>query len=168
MTVHSAMAQLLSRDIKALAMEVSSHGLHQGRVNGVSFKGAVYTNISRDHLDYHGHMDAYVAAKLELLRADGLQFVAANADDASFAAVRQVLPQSVRLLPYSASGLTTLDDGAVLAARNVRQDAGGLAFAAHWQGEVAQVRAPLFGYFNVDNLLATLAVLLGLDYSLPV
>jgi UDP-N-acetylmuramoyl-L-alanyl-D-glutamate--2,6-diaminopimelate ligase len=174
LTVHGAMAQLAEEGFKALAMEVSSHGLHQGRVNGVRFQGAVYTNISRDHLDYHGYMAAYQAAKLELLRAEGLRFVAANADDASFEAVCRHLPEGVRLLPYSAEGRTECrvqnaqasSLKPALAAAGISLSAAGLSFTAHWQGQMALVRAPLFGHFNVDNLLAALAVLLGQGYSL--
>ncbi len=68
------LAELLKTKKKIVAMEVSSHGLQQGRVNGVTFKGAVFTNISRDHLDYHGTMDAYLQAKLTLLSKKGIRF----------------------------------------------------------------------------------------------
>ncbi|TAN53839.1 MAG: UDP-N-acetylmuramoyl-L-alanyl-D-glutamate--2,6-diaminopimelate ligase [Methylococcaceae bacterium] len=166
LTLHGAMAQLADQGVKALALEVSSHGLHQGRVNGVHFKGAVFTNLSRDHLDYHGDMQAYLAAKLTLLRAPGLEFVVANRDDPSFDAVRAAVPQGVRLLAFSATGQGS-GEGEVLSAHDIQQDTAGLAFSVHSQGGAAQVKAPLFGRFNVDNLLAGLAVLLALGYELP-
>ena len=64
LAIQKILAELVKNKKRTVAMEVSSHGLEQGRVNGVKFKGAVFTNISRDHLDYHGTMDAYVQAKL--------------------------------------------------------------------------------------------------------
>ncbi|MEN8260953.1 MAG: Mur ligase family protein, partial [Pseudomonadota bacterium] len=67
-TLHSILAELERLGAKAVAMEVSSHGLDQGRTQGVRFRAAVFTNITRDHLDYHGTMEAYVEAKLRLLR----------------------------------------------------------------------------------------------------
>lgn len=167
LTLHSAMAQLADSGVKALALEVSSHGLHQGRVNGVHFKGAVFTNLSRDHLDYHGDMTSYLAAKLMLLQAPGLEFVVANRDDPSFDAVCAAVPEGVRLLAFSAAGQRAQQENyALLSAHDIQQTTAGLAFTVHRQNDAAQISAPLFGRFNVDNLLATLAVLLGLGYDL--
>src|SRR5438270_609733 len=67
---------------RAVAMEVSSHGLVQGRVNGVRFACALFTNLSHDHLDYHGSMQAYGEAKAELFEISGLQTAVLNLDDA--------------------------------------------------------------------------------------
>jgi len=95
--VQRMLAELLNQGSSSVAMEVSSHGLHQGRVNNVQFKGAVYTNISRDHLDYHGNMDDYLQAKLQLLKSPNLEFVVINADDAYSAQIIAAVPQSVRI-----------------------------------------------------------------------
>src|SRR5947207_12890841 len=79
--VHETLAQFRDAGIALVAMEVSSHGLDQGRVNGVAFDTALFTNLSRDHLDYHGTMAAYGAAKAKLFAWPGLRFGVVNADD---------------------------------------------------------------------------------------
>src|SRR6186713_2738701 len=79
---HELLAQFHAAGAQAVAMEVSSHGLDQGRVNGVAFDVALFTNLTRDHLDYHGTMDAYGAAKARLFAWPGLEGSVVNADDA--------------------------------------------------------------------------------------
>lgn len=79
--VHRLLAQMKGAGAGAVAMEVSSHGLEQGRVNGVAFDCALFTNLSHDHLDYHGSMEAYAAAKARLFDAPGLETAVLNLDD---------------------------------------------------------------------------------------
>jgi UDP-N-acetylmuramoyl-L-alanyl-D-glutamate--2,6-diaminopimelate ligase len=81
-TLHAALAGYLRRGAKACAMEVSSIGLDQGRVNGAAFDVAVFTNLTRDHLEYHGSMEAYAAAKARLFMQAGLGAAVLNLDDA--------------------------------------------------------------------------------------
>ena len=100
------LAELLKDKKKTVAMEVSSHGLEQGRVNGVTFKGAVFTNISRDHLDYHGTMEAYLQAKLELLKKPGLAFAVVNLDDFYSDQIIAAVPESVVVWGISVQGKT--------------------------------------------------------------
>ena len=95
--------------VVAVSMEVSSHALVQGRVNGVLFETAVYTNLSRDHLDYHGSMDAYGRAKLKLFASEGLQHAVINLDDDYSLQVQQVLAADVRRLGYSTQGKAGAD-----------------------------------------------------------
>src|ERR1700694_5699098 len=79
--LHETLATLKAAGAEVVAMEVSSHGLDQGRVNGVAFDAALFTNLSRDHLDYHGTMAAYGAARAKLLSWPGLRVGVINADD---------------------------------------------------------------------------------------
>ena len=80
--LHGLLADYLAQKAQVVAMEVSSHGLDQGRVNGVAFDVAVFTNLTRDHLDYHGDMQAYGDAKKKLFTWDGLKTAVINRDDA--------------------------------------------------------------------------------------
>jgi UDP-N-acetylmuramoyl-L-alanyl-D-glutamate--2,6-diaminopimelate ligase len=79
--VHRCLAELRDAGAKNVFMEVSSHGLSQGRVDGVKFEGAVFTNLTRDHLDYHGSMEDYASSKIKLFKRDDLKFAVVNEDD---------------------------------------------------------------------------------------
>jgi UDP-N-acetylmuramoyl-L-alanyl-D-glutamate--2,6-diaminopimelate ligase len=156
---------------QAVSMEVSSHGLVQDRVCGVEFDVAVFTNLSRDHLDYHRTMRNYRGAKARLFRLPGLKWAVVNVDDAfggELARQAQASGASVlgygfeRSLPAALRGKRAPR----LVGRNLRLGAKGLAFdaATPW-GEV-KIASPLVGRFNAFNLLATLGVLLASDYPL--
>ena len=80
-SLHRALARLKSEGVSVVAMEVSSHALDQGRVDGVRFHSAAFTNLTRDHLDYHPSMEAYGAAKARLFETEGLQHVIINVGD---------------------------------------------------------------------------------------
>jgi len=99
--IQAGLAELKQQGAKAVAMEVSSHGQVQGRTQGVRFKGAVYTNISRDHLDYHGTMEAYLQAKLRLLQAPGLAFAVINLDGAHAGQILAAVPAGVDVLGFT-------------------------------------------------------------------
>ncbi len=159
------LAEFVKAKLKNVAMEVSSHGLDQGRVNGVYFKGAVFTNISRDHLDYHGSMEDYLAAKLKLLKVPGLKFVVVNLDDTSSDQIIAAIPESVTVWGVSAKG-KSLNRGESVIAERVRHTPTGTEFNVYWQGLVQQIKTPLFGDFNVENLLCVLGVMLALGESL--
>jgi len=153
------------RDLGAqdVAMEVSSHALDQGRVNGVHFTVAVFTNLTRDHLDYHGTMQAYGAAKARLFAWPGLDWAVINVDDGFGRALADGLPAGVRRLRCAIDGAA-----AEIRASAVRTDARGLRFqlATPW-GE-AEVTTALLGRFNVANLLGVVGALgaLGVDFAL--
>lgn len=165
LTVQQILASFDKSKTKAVAMEVSSHGLDQGRVNGVYFKGAVFTNISRDHLDYHGTMENYLSAKLKLLDAPGLEFVVINLDDANSIQIVKSVPQSVTIWGVSTKA-KSIGRGVSVIADEVRHTSVGTEFTVHWQGFVQQIKTPLFGDFNVENLLCVLGVMLALGESL--
>jgi len=136
----------------ACAMEVSSHGLAQGRVNGTSFKVAVLTNLSRDHLDYHGDMENYADAKARLFSWPGLDWVVLNVDDA----FGQQLESETRPARVAGYGFQR---GAVVGEK-LRLSQAGLHLAVRTDWGNAEIDAPLLGRFNAANLLAVLTTLL--------
>ena len=136
----------------ACAMEVSSHGLAQGRVNGTTFNVAVLTNLSRDHLDYHGDMENYAAAKARLFAWPGLESVVLNLDDA----LGQQLEGETRPARVAGYGFAR---GAVVGG-SLRLTRAGLAMKVHTDWGDADLEAPLVGRFNAANLLAVLTTLL--------
>lgn len=165
LTVQQILAEFVKGKKQTVAMEVSSHGIDQGRVNGVHFKGAVFTNISRDHLDYHGSMEAYLAAKLKLLQAPGLRFVVVNLDDASCNAIIAAAPKSVEVWGVSTQG-RSVSSGKSVNAEGIQHTLAGIEFDVRWQGDVQRINAPLYGDFNAENLLCVLAVMLAMGQSL--
>jgi len=138
----------------AVSMEVSSHALVQGRVNGVEYETAVYTNLSHDHLDYHGSMDAYGRAKLQLFATEGLQHAVINLDDEFVDRVRAVVDGSVQVLTYSASGAP-----ADVRVENARFDAAGVKAELHTPWGSAQFASPLPGDFNLANVIAAVTAM---------
>jgi len=149
----------------AVAMEVSSHGLQQGRVNAVEFSGAVFTNLSRDHLDYHGGMEEYFQAKLALFTNPALKFAVVNLDDPNSSGVLQVLAENVKRWTFSTQGQVSTQAECIVA-ENIRYDTTGIAFDVVWQGRKVSAFTPLVGKFNLENVLAVLCVLLAMDYPL--
>ncbi len=158
--VQASLADLKKAGAKAVAMEVSSHGLDQGRVTALAFDVAVFTNLSRDHLDYHGTMQAYGAAKAKLFGWADLSCRVINIDD-EFGRQLAAEQHESRLLTYSQE-----DSSAYLYCRDARfSDDGVRATLVTPQGE-HHLRAPLLGRFNLSNLLAAVGALLGMDYPL--
>jgi UDP-N-acetylmuramoyl-L-alanyl-D-glutamate--2,6-diaminopimelate ligase len=146
------LAHFRQQGATACAMEVSSHGLAQGRLNGTQFSVAVLTNLSRDHLDYHGDMDSYAAAKARLFSWPGLEWAVVNLDDA----FGQRLEAEIRLASVAGYGFQR---GAVVGEK-LRLSQAGLHLAVRTDWGHAEVDAPLLGRFNAANLLAVLATLL--------
>ncbi|MGZ8190198.1 MAG: UDP-N-acetylmuramoyl-L-alanyl-D-glutamate--2,6-diaminopimelate ligase [Methylococcaceae bacterium] len=165
LAVQVILADLCKDNKSSVAMEVSSHGLEQGRVNGVYFKGAVFTNISRDHLDYHGTMEAYLQAKLELLKKPGLAFAVVNLDDPYSDQILAAVPESVVIWGISAKG-KALASGESVVAKNIEHKIDGIAFDLCWRVDVRRVTVPLYGDFNIENVLCVVAVMLAMGVSL--
>ena len=138
------LAEMADAGVSAAAMEVSSHGLHQHRVDGIRYRVAIFTNLTQDHLDYHASMEEYFEAKARLFTPAFADHAVVNADSA----------EGRRLLD---AGLTTttygLDPGADVRATDVVTTRDGLSFRV---GDV-EVRSSLRGSFNVENCLAVLA-----------
>jgi UDP-N-acetylmuramoyl-L-alanyl-D-glutamate--2,6-diaminopimelate ligase len=142
-------------------MEVSSHGLAQGRVSGIRFRGAVFTNLSRDHLDYHGDMAAYGAAKARLFDSPDLQFAVLNLDDAFGRELGERLAGRLQLLGYS------LQRAASLFVQQAHYRGNGVDATVIAPCGRLQLHSTLLGDFNLGNLLAVAAVLeeLGFDHT---
>jgi UDP-N-acetylmuramoyl-L-alanyl-D-glutamate--2,6-diaminopimelate ligase len=145
--------------VAAVAMETSSHALHQGRLAAVRFDAALFTNLTRDHLDYHQTMDEYRAAKLrlvELLKPAGA--VVLNADDPAWNGVGA--SGSRRVVRFSTSA------PADVWARDIKAGEGGMEMVLEASGGSSPVHLPLFGDFNVANAVGCAAVLWALDWPL--
>ncbi len=160
---HELLASLRDAGADAVAMEVSSHALDQGRVDAVHYDVAVFTNLTRDHLDYHGDMDSYGAAKAKLFTREGLRAAVVNTDDAFGASLLSSLSQGFAAIGTSARGSAQ----AHVRAEGVVLDASGIAFDLVVGGTSSEsvrhaVRSPLLGRFNIDNLLAVAGVLQAL------
>ena len=150
--------RLVNAGVRTVAMEVSSHSLDQHRVEGVAFDAAVFTNLTRDHLDYHQTMERYLQAKsrlLEHIAAGGVTVV--NADDAVWAS----LPAAGRVVRFSAEGRE-----ADVRAHEVRFGPRGSEWTLEAGGERVAVRLPLIGSFNVANALGAAAAAWALGVPL--
>jgi UDP-N-acetylmuramoyl-L-alanyl-D-glutamate--2,6-diaminopimelate ligase len=153
------LAQMRDAGCGHAVMEVSSHGLHQGRTRGLDFEVAVFTNLTGDHLDYHGSMEAYRAAKgllFESLKKDATACIHGSDPAADWFAGRT----RARVLRFGAG--TNMD----IRAENVRPGPDGVRFLLVTPDGSAEVRSPLLGAHNVENLLAAAAAAHGL--GLPV
>ena len=169
--VHGLLAEYLRQGAQTAVMEVSSHALTQGRVNGVHYDVALLTNLTRDHLDYHGDMQSYAAAKRRLFDWASLKHAVLNLDDAFGAE----LAESLQDAPVEVVGYGLHDESLKLAERlgirmvygNLTQaDAQGLTLQLHTSWGAAALHSKLIGRFNAANLLGALAVLLVSEIEL--
>jgi UDP-N-acetylmuramoyl-L-alanyl-D-glutamate--2,6-diaminopimelate ligase len=142
--------------IDSVAMEVSSHALMQGRVERVQFDVAVYTQLSRDHLDYHGDMESYFQAKARLFSWPGLGSAVINLDCPW--GRRLVSMTRAPMTGYSAAG----EPAAQIAAEGLMLGQDGMRFTLRCDGERIPVHTRLIGRFNIDNLLAACGALKAL------
>ncbi len=163
--LHGLLADYLAQGAQAVAMEVSSHALDQGRVNGVNYDVALLTNLSRDHLDYHSDMQHYAAAKRRLFDWQQLKYAVLNLDDEFGAELAEQLKDAeVEVVGYGLNdaslqlvehhGLRMVYGGAL------RMDAQGFTLQVHSSWGGGELRSTLLGRFNAENLLGVLAVLL--------
>lgn len=153
--VQGLLAEFRAEGATHVAMEVSSHALEQGRVGAVQFDVAAFTNLTRDHLDYHGSMEAYGAAKAKLFAWPSLHAAVINIDDAFGRELAAQLPAHARALRYSAAG----DDQADIAATAVTTSSEGLNFVLRTPWGERRVSSRLLGRFNVANLLTVVGCL---------
>ncbi len=152
-TVQHRLADYLRQQAQVVAMEVSSHGLDQFRVNGVAFTTAVFTNLTRDHLDYHGDMDAYGASKARLFHWDGLRHAVINIDDAFGQTLAAGIDrQRTEVYTY---GLT----GGDITVTRLDASLAGLHLDVRTPWGEGHIDTPLLGRFNAANLLACLGAL---------
>lgn len=168
-TIHHFLADMRDRGASDVVMEVSSHGLAQGRVNGVRFDTAIFTNLSRDHLDYHDDMVSYGQSKKKLMMMPGLRYAVVNADDEFGREVLETLPETVQSIAYSLSDAMNADAavlrsslmhlGCVQGSDLKFTDKGlSMHVSSPWGDTV--IKSALYGRFNAENLLAVLSAAL--------
>lgn len=160
-TLHQSMRALKAQGIDHVALEASSHGLDQRRLDGIHFEAVAFTNLSRDHLDYHGDMDAYRNAKLRLftdLLVDGGAAVV-NVDDPEYE------PFMFAALGASATLLTVGREGAYIEVLSIKPEGYGQRVEVRHIGEKLSFHLPLTGEFQVSNAIvaAALAMSSGVD-----
>jgi len=157
------LSQMIDEGAHAVAMEVSSHALDQGRTAGIEFDTAVLTNLSRDHLDYHGSETAYADAKAKLFATPGLGWAILNWDDPFGRSLASRLPSGTRFMGYS------IDESRVDAAvvcHALEYSNHGLRLGVRTPQGDADLRVSLLGRFNAANVVAALATLLALEIPL--
>jgi UDP-N-acetylmuramoyl-L-alanyl-D-glutamate--2,6-diaminopimelate ligase len=150
--LHRLLAEMREQGVEAVAMEVSSHGLDQHRVDGIRFARAVFTNLSQDHLDYHASMEEYLAAKARLFTPSMSEAAVINHDSEEG---RRLASAGLPVITFG------LDEGADVRARRVETTTDGLAFEV----DGLRVTSTLRGQFNVENCLAAFATARSLGYD---
>ena len=162
-TCHKWLADVNSKKAKFAVMEVSSHALTQYRVNNIRFDSAIFTNLSRDHLDFHGDMDSYAKAKSELFKLAGLKNAIINSDDEAGRKIADDLSSNINCVRY---GLDKNHNPDVIGT-NVKLDINGLSMNVSTPWGEGQLNAPVIGGFNASNLLAVLSVMLlqGIEFT---
>ena len=156
-SLHKMLAEFEAQGAENVIMEVSSHGLSQGRVAGVRFDMAIFTNLSRDHLDYHGDMESYGNAKKLLFGSSDLKKVIVNVDDEFGREIADSIKEGVEVIRY---GIENQREANVRASK-IRTDSSGLHFDVITPWGSAIVSSKLLGRFNVSNLLAVFSTLLA-------
>jgi len=167
-SLHRMMREFVDAGIKCLVMEVSSHGLDQGRVAGVSFDLALFTNLTRDHLDYHADMEAYGQAKARLFEMPGLRYAVINADDEFGRSLLLNLPAAVETLAFTQAENHIEEN--VVRGELISQGRDGLLLDVQTPWGDGRIHSDLLGQFNASNLLAVLSTVLlsgmGMDKAL--
>jgi UDP-N-acetylmuramoyl-L-alanyl-D-glutamate--2,6-diaminopimelate ligase len=162
LSLHRSLAELVAMGVDSLAMEVSSHALDQQRCAGVRMQSAAFTNLTQDHLDYHGDMRAYGAAKARLLAWPGLTRRVINIDDAFGRSLAQRAGASLIVTSRQDPERARVPSGAeYVCARAVTITRAGLTLELVSSRGAGRIVSLLRGPFNVDNLLTVLALLLS-------
>ncbi len=160
--LQAALADLRSRGADTVAMEVSSQGLHQHRVSGVRFDVAVFTNLTRDHLDYHGSMEDYAETKRRLFMMAGLSSAVVNMDDPYACRILNSLSPSVRSYTFSLNS-----SHADIHALNLQLTPRGYRARVNTPFGEGEISGALLGRFNFSNVLAVLATLIATESVRP-
>jgi len=151
-----ALAEMVQGGIDPVVMEVSSVGLHQKRVKAVKFDTAIFTNLTRDHLDYHESMEAYGNNKKKLFTSEGLSRAIINLDDPYALSVINAIAPSVEMCTYSIK-----NSAATVYAESLTLTRQGFEARVVTPIGAGVIKGKLFGYFNVSNLLAVISVLVS-------
>jgi len=167
--LHRALADMRRDGVAAVAIEASSIGIAEGRLDGLHVDIAAFTNLTRDHLDYHPDMAAYEAEKARLFSWPGVAAAVVNQDDEAgrrLLASLQASGRSVALTAYTLEPAQAGDAAPrVLRASDLHATGSGMVFTLNWQAHAVQIATPLLGEHNVSNLLAMAGVLLELGWS---
>jgi len=162
-SVQRTLAEFCQQDIKYAVIEASSHALSQGRLNSITIDVAALTNISRDHLDYHGDMNTYSAAKSQLFDFSSIKTAVLNSADSLGQKLMAVLAERAKVstLTYSSREKAS----SIFQAENIQMTNDGLSFDLTHELGTANIQTKLVGSFNVDNLLATAACLMAVGMT---
>lgn len=163
--LHGELHRFVADGFAACAIEASSIGIEEQRLAGLRITVALFTNFTRDHLDYHGSMDAYWAAKRKLFSWPGLKAAVLNIDDKRGADLAREFSQALAPNPLDVWTVSAQRD-ARLVARDIGYSDGGLSFTLHEGAHSAAVKSTLIGDYNAHNLLGVLAALRALGVSL--
>lgn len=160
--LQSLLADFREQGLQTIAMEASSHGLLQGRMSGTQIHTALFTNLTRDHLDYHGDMASYAQAKGLLFSWPSLRYAVINADDPQGDVYAKQLAADVVCWRYSLNAASHAD----IVASNLSLSLDGISMDVVTPKGAGRLVSPLMGRFNASNLLAVLGGLLSIDVSL--
>lgn len=163
--LQALLSNMQQQGAKAVSMEVSSHSLAQHRVVGIEFDIAVFTNLTRDHLDYHGDMTRYGQAKEKLFHMTGLKYAVINADDAFGTSLLEKFSKQLNCYAYSIENKTTQDN--YISAYDIKCNHHGISAKVITPWGQGVIKTPLLGRFNLSNLLAALTVLGILEIPFP-
>jgi len=172
-SLYTTYQELKKQQIHSVAIEASSHGLAQNRLASLPINTAIFTNLSQDHLDYHGDMQSYGAAKRKLLDAHGLQHIVLNADDPESLVWAEHAPESVEVFWYSLQQTHFANMQSSTSAQNIKGcwvskvkfTKRGSEFTLHSSWGSAELTLGLIGEFNIANMLAAITALLAQKLS---
>lgn len=169
--IHQSLSRLHDEDAKAVVIEASSHGLSQQRLSGVNFDVAVFTNLTRDHLDYHGSMKAYGEAKLALFKSSDLKAVVINLDDPFSEQILDTLSlrksDNINVIGYTLRSDSKLfSNVTTIRCKNLEVSITGLNIEVETPEGSGVIKTNLLGRFNASNLLAALGALMASGFDL--
>ena len=155
--IQKLLATWLAQGISTVAMEVSSHGLEQGRVQALQFELALFTNLSRDHLDYHGSMQAYAEAKARLFKQPGLKRAVINIDDSFSETLLNIIADDVEVIRYSVDAAKDAARRIDVWVENISYHPDGVSAQFHSPWGEFELHSPLLGDFNLSNVVAAVS-----------
>jgi len=164
--MHRRLREMLDAGAQNVIAEVSSHALDQGRIDGVRFKVAALTNLSQDHLDYHGTMERYAAAKARLFIGSNIDTAVVNIGDGFGAGLAGRLKDGIDVISVALVDTSASAPNARLVGRLSAVDARGIGLKLHGDFGEALLTSPLWGRFNGENLVVAVGILLALNISL--
>lgn len=160
LTIQSLLSDFRGQSINTVAMEASSHGINQGRIKGIAFETGIFTNLSQDHLDYHGSLEAYAAVKYRFFTDYPMRYRIFNLDDTYGKKWAVALSKSTQIFAYSTQGMVLpRADMALIYADKIQLTAAGIKAKIHTPWGKGELFCPLIGQFNLGNVLAALTAL---------